>query len=154
METKTLSQKGMGWIKKHPIISIIGVIFIIGLIGVIVDGPVPQTPVEQKEKQIETKPVEDPALKKEAQDQLDAFMKLSTEARIVKSYEFSDTAVVVYVDNGWYGQTVEFKKNFISKVGTLKKAVTGYTHFELRDAYSNEMVGEIKSFSQSVEVYK
>jgi hypothetical protein len=33
METKTLSQKGMGWIKKHPIISIIGVIFIIGLIG-------------------------------------------------------------------------------------------------------------------------
>ena len=33
METKTLSQKGIGWIKKHPIISIIGVIFIIGLIG-------------------------------------------------------------------------------------------------------------------------
>jgi hypothetical protein len=46
METKTLSQKGMGWIKKHPIISIIGVIFIIGLIGSTID------PVEKKPDQL------------------------------------------------------------------------------------------------------
>ncbi len=47
METKTLSQKGMGWAKKHPILSVIGVIFIIGLIGSIVD-PSEKKPDEPK----------------------------------------------------------------------------------------------------------
>ena len=96
----------------------------------------------------------DPVAKKEAQDQLDAFMKTSKDAKLVTSYEFSETATVVYVDKMWYTQTVEFKKDFIAKIGMLKKAVTGYTHFELKDAYSNEKVGEITAFSQSIEVYK
>lgn len=51
METKTLSQKGMGWIKKHPIISIIGVIFIIGLIGSIID-PVEKKPDQNTSQQV------------------------------------------------------------------------------------------------------
>lgn len=41
-QSETLSQKGAGWIKQHPILSIVGIIFIIGLIGSIVD------PVEPK----------------------------------------------------------------------------------------------------------
>jgi hypothetical protein len=39
-------------------------------------------------------------------------------------------------------------------VGVLKKAVTGYSHFEVRDGYSNEKVAELTSFSQSIEIYK
>jgi hypothetical protein len=70
------------------------------------------------------------------------------------SYEFSDRAVVVLIDKGWYGQNVQFKKDFIAKVGVLKKAVTGYSHFEVRDGYSNEKVAELTSFSQSIEIYK
>lgn len=52
METKTLSQKGMGWIKKHPILSVIGVIFIIGLIGSIVDPSEkkPDQPIAKKQE--------------------------------------------------------------------------------------------------------
>jgi hypothetical protein len=46
------------------------------------------------------------------------------------------------------------KKNFIAKIGSLKKAITGYSHLEVKDAYSNEKVGEITAFSQSIEVYK
>lgn len=52
METRTLSQKGMGWVKKHPILSVIGVIFIIGLIGSIVDPSEkkPNQPIGQKQE--------------------------------------------------------------------------------------------------------
>jgi hypothetical protein len=39
---ETISQKGMSWIKKHPILSIVGVIFVIGIVGSVVD------PVEKK----------------------------------------------------------------------------------------------------------
>ena len=116
-----------------------------------------KTPTNTLTPQVATETVKkavDPVAKKEAQDQLDAFMKTSKDAKLVTSYEFSETATVVYVDKMWYTQTVEFKKDFIAKIGMLKKAVTGYTHFELKDAYSNEKVGEITAFSQSIEVYK
>jgi len=49
---------------------------------------------------------------------------------------------------------VSFKKDFIAKIGTLKKQIRGYSHFEVRDAYSKEKVGELTAFSQSIEVYK
>jgi hypothetical protein len=60
----------------------------------------------------------------------------------------------VYIDSVWYTQKVDFKKDFIAKVGLLKKAVTGYSHFEVRDAYTDEKVGELTAFTQSIEVYK
>lgn len=93
-------------------------------------------------------------IKEKAQKELDEFMSLSKKATIVTSYEFSDEASVVYVGKVWYTQTVQFKKDFIAKVATLKKAITGYKHFEVRDAYSNEKVAEVTSFSGSLEVYK
>ncbi len=92
--------------------------------------------------------------KEEAQAQLEALMEVSKAAKIVTSYEFSETAVNVYVDKAWYEQPVTFKKDFLARVGNLKEITTGYKHFEVRDAYSNEKVAEIKSFSGSLEVYK
>ena len=68
--------------------------------------------------------------------------------------DFSDSATVVYVGPVWYTQTVAFKKDFLAKTAMLKKAVTGYGHFEVRDAHSNEKVAEVTAFSQSLEVYK
>ena len=81
-------------------------------------------------------------------------MSLAKKARLITTYEFSDSAAVVYADTAWYIQTVQFKKDFLAKIGTLKKQITGYQHFEVRDAYSNEKVAEITSFGGSLEVYK
>ena len=89
-----------------------------------------------------------------AQKELDALMNLSKQAQLVTSYEFSDTANVVYAGSAWYTQTVEFKKNFLAKVSSLKEQITGYHRFEVRDAYSNEKVAEVTAFSGSLEVYK
>ena len=92
--------------------------------------------------------------KKSAQQELDKFMALAKQADLVTSYEFSDSAAVVYVGSAWYTMTVVQKKDFIAHVGELKKAVTGYRHFEVHDAYSDEKVAEVTSFSGSYEVYK
>jgi len=92
--------------------------------------------------------------KEQAQKDLDTFMETAKKAKLVSSYEFSDKATVVYIDSMWYTQKVDFKKDFIAKIGLLKKALTGYTHFEARDAYNNDKVAEITSFSQSIEIYK
>ncbi len=89
-----------------------------------------------------------------AEKELKEVMDLGIKANLVESYEFSDKATVVYVSSVWYTQTVAFKKDFLAKVATLKKAVTGYGHFEVRDAHSNEKVAEVTAFSQSLEVYK
>jgi len=94
------------------------------------------------------------AQKESAQKELSEIIELGKKADLVVSCEFSDSATVVYIGPTWYTQTVAFKKDFIAKIGMLKKQITGYTHFEVRDAYSNEKVGEIKAFSQSIEVYK
>ncbi len=97
---------------------------------------------------------EDQTVKVAAQKELDELIALAKKANLVTSYEFSDRASVVYADNVWYTQTVQFKKDFLAKVGTLKKQITGYQNFVVRDAYSNEKVAEITSFSGSLEVYK
>jgi multisubunit Na+/H+ antiporter MnhC subunit len=97
---------------------------------------------------------EQAAQKEAAQKELSEIIDLGKKADLVVSYEFSDSATVVYIGPTWYTQTVAFKKDFMAKIGTLKQQITGYTHFEVRDAYSNEKVGEIKAFSQSIEVYK
>lgn len=94
------------------------------------------------------------AEKEKAQKELDDVMSLSKRAYLVTTYEFSDTATVVYADKVWYTQTVQFKKDFLAKIATLKKIITGYQHFEVRDAYSNEKVAEVTAFSGSLEVYK
>ena len=60
----------------------------------------------------------------------------------------------MYVDSAWYKMSVQEKKDFLTHVGALKKAATGFQNFEARDSHTNEKVGEITSFNQSVEVYK
>lgn len=89
-----------------------------------------------------------------AEKELKDFMALAAKAQLVDSYEFSDMATVVYVGPMWYTQTVTLKKDFLAKVAMLKEAATGYKHFEARDAHSNEKVGEVTAFTQSLEVYK
>ena len=106
-----------------------------------------QTPTTQSNEQTQ-------ATSQSAQKELSAIIDLAKQAGLVVSYEFSNSASVVYIGSTWYAQTVAFKKDFIAKIGILKNQITGYTHFEVRDAYSNEKVGEITAFSQSIEVYK
>ncbi len=92
--------------------------------------------------------------KADAQAELDSLMSLSKKAGLISDYEFSASAVVVYADRAWYTQTVTFKKDFLAKIGLLKKEVTGYKHFEVRDSLTNEKVAEITSFNGSLEIYK
>jgi len=94
------------------------------------------------------------AQKAQAQKELDDIIALGKKAGLVVSYEFSDRASVVFIGATWYTQTVAFKKDFMAKVATLKKVITGYQHFEVRDAYSNEKVGEVTALTGSLEVYK
>lgn len=81
-------------------------------------------------------------------------MALGKKSGLVTSYEFSESANVVYVGPLWYTQQVPFKKDFIAKIAMLKTNITGYRHFEVRDSYSNEKVAEVTAFSGSLEVYK
>lgn len=90
----------------------------------------------------------------DAQKELDEIMELAKTAGLVTSYEFSDSATVVYASSTWYTQTVQFKKDFLAKIAILKKQITGYQHFEVLDAYSNEKVGEVTAFFGSLEIYK
>lgn len=124
--------------------------------------PIPTPAVEQKTNTPTPTPTpaaqpstqENQATKIAAQKELDETMALAKTAKLITTYEFSDKASVVYADKVWYTQTVQFKKDFLAKIGTLKKQITGYQHFEVRDAYSDEKVAEITSFSGSLEVYK
>ena len=90
----------------------------------------------------------------DAQAQLDDLMALARKARLITTYEFSDSQSVVYADSIWYTQTVQFKKDFIAKIATLKEAATGYRHFEVDDAYSGKKLAEVTAFSGALEVYK
>jgi hypothetical protein len=92
--------------------------------------------------------------KADAQKELDTIMDSAAKAGMVKSYEFSDRASVVYIDKNWYGRTVMEKKDFIAKVGSLKKIIRGYQHHEVRDAYSDEKVAELVSYSGEIKIYK
>lgn len=97
---------------------------------------------------------EQEARSEKAKKELKELMDMEMKAGVVHSYEFSESASVVFVDSNWYGQTVTQKKDFIAYVGMHKKDMQGYSHFEVRDAYSNEKVAEMTSFSSSIEVYK
>ncbi|MFA5934551.1 MAG: hypothetical protein WC827_01535 [Candidatus Paceibacterota bacterium] len=92
--------------------------------------------------------------KQKAQKELDSVFSLAKQAGLVTSYEFSNKANVIYVGKIWYTQTVAFKKDFLAKIATLKEKITGYHHFQVLDAYSNEKVAEVTAFSGSLEVYK
>lgn len=115
-----------------------------------------ETKIEQQPtvtKAEAAKPVPTPT-SASAQKKLADFMAKAKEATLVTSYEFSDTATVVYVGPVWYTQTATQKKDFMAYVANLKKDVTGYRHFEIHDAYSDEKVAEVTSFSGALKVYK
>jgi len=92
--------------------------------------------------------------KEVAQKKLNNILDLSEKAGLVISYEFSESARVIYVGNVWYTQTVKFKEDFLGSIAQPLKEVSGYHHFKVLDAYSNEKVGEVTAFSGSIKVYK
>ena len=92
--------------------------------------------------------------KETARKELDEYLKLAGKAGLVTSYEFSDTARVIYIGNVWYTQKVDFKKDFLGAVALRLKTITGYHNFKVLDAYSNEKVAEVTAFSGSLEVYR
>lgn len=149
MENKKALEKYINWAKKHPIITI----FVIIIIMIMISNIFPSgKPVEQGAPVSQTN---SPTIsKEEAQAELDRIVELGKQAGLIKSYEFSDMATVVYIGSTWYTQTVQLKKDFLAKIATLKETITGYQHFEVRDAYSNEKVAEVTAFSGSLEVYK
>ncbi|MBP9782143.1 MAG: hypothetical protein KBC50_00190 [Candidatus Pacebacteria bacterium] len=107
---------------------------------------------EQKTEAVATEQTD--ASKKEAQEGLEALLALSKQSGIVASYEFSDTANVVYVTDVWYSLDVPFKKDLVGKIASLKEAATGYHTFQVMNVKSNEKVAEVTSFSGSIEIYK
>lgn len=155
-----LSDKNKALIKKHPFITgfviLIVIIFFINTVSNFSSGIPEQVtnPTTKQEQPVPQKQAVPTVSKEQAQKELDDLMDTAKKAGLVTSYEFSDKATEVFIGSIWYTQTVQFKKDFIAKIGMLKKAITGYTHFEVKDAYSNEKVGEITAFSQSIEVYK
>jgi hypothetical protein len=153
--------------KKHPIISIIAIIIAIGAVMNVMSDTKQQAIQTAKEKaevraeeEVQERAQEEAAQQaaavaaEAAQKELDELIDLSKTAGLVSSYEFSERASVVYVTDVWYTQTVQFKKDFLAKVGGLKQTITGYKHFEVRHANSNEKVAELTSFTGSLEVYK
>ncbi|OGN01384.1 MAG: hypothetical protein A3B91_03670 [Candidatus Yanofskybacteria bacterium RIFCSPHIGHO2_02_FULL_41_29] len=169
MEQQTqMSGTGLGsWIQKYKswsfrkrvTVTTIAVTIFIGIIGAATDdskniSPVQNQPVNTVSQPTAT-PTASPTMSKEAaQKELNEVMDLAKRAGLVISYEFSDRASVVYAGATWYTQTVAFKKDFMAKIATLKKAITGYQHFEVKDAYSDEKVGEVTSFLGDIKVYK
>lgn len=141
---------GLGTVILFPILLII---FFSG------NEPAPK-PVEEANviQQQQTAPVAEVSSKTEdkakALEELEAFIAISKEAGVVSSYDFSETANVVYVTSVWYSMDVSFKKDLMGKIASLKKAATGYHRFEVRESKSNEKVGEVTAFSGSIEVYK
>jgi hypothetical protein len=147
------------WIKRHPYATG-AILLILAIIAVPSD--------KQQQAQVNTSEVKtqeqasstEPKLSKEqAQKELNEFMKTAIKAQLVSSYDFKEIANNVYrwdifVDKNWYVMTVPQKKDFIAYIAIRKKAITGYSNFKVTDAYSNEKVGEVTSFSQSIEIYK
>jgi len=86
-------------------------------------------------------------------------MDLAKSAKVVSSYNWivdgdKKIGLEVSADRGWYITKADIKKNLLIKIGQLKKEITGYQNFKITDAYSGEVVGEISSFSGSVELYR
>ena len=147
------------WIKKiKKIILIIGGIFIfILLVGAIFGNKNSSTKQEENKDNVsnatETN-VQDKVSKDKSQKELVELINLSKQAGVVSSYEFSETANVVYVTAAWYDLDVSFKKDLLGKIASLKEATTGYHRFEVRNVKSNEKVAEVTAFSGSIEIYK
>ncbi|MFA6524573.1 MAG: hypothetical protein WC264_03385 [Candidatus Paceibacterota bacterium] len=145
------------WYKRWYVIVLLVVSFIIVISGMGGNSDNNSTPTPKTK---ETATVSEPTISKEqAQKDLDKYMPMAKTAGLLTSYDFSkldDNTYRwdVFVGSNWYTQTVQQKKDFIAYIGLRKKAITGYSHFELRDGYTNEKVGEITAFSQSIEVYK
>lgn len=153
------------FIKSHPVAFIVWVVFL-AIVIIIILAPdngsknqpsntsVSQTTKQSTPQKQTTSTLISQEDKEKAKKELDEVINLSKKANLVSSYEFSDRASIVYVDSMWYTQTVQFKKDFMAKIAILKEKITGYRHFEVKDTYSNEKVGEVTAFSGSLEVYK
>ena len=81
-------------------------------------------------------------------------MNRAEQSGLVSWFKFSNTARVIYVTDVWYRMKVAFKKDFLANVATLQQTISGHHSFEVRDATSDELVGEVTAFSRSLEVYK
>lgn len=95
-----------------------------------------------------------PEAKQNALKQLKDVLGVAMENGLVTTYEFSDSANVIYVSNLWYTSTVQSKQEFLNSISRIKEQATGYHRFEVRHAQSNEKVAEVTAFSGAVEIYK
>jgi len=118
------------------------------------DSTAPTQEKVAEETKTEEVPATDSKSKADAQKELEEFMALSKKAELVTSYEFSQSANVVYAGQVWYSQTAVQKKDFLAFVANLKEQATGYRHFEVKDAYSDELVAEVTAFGGALKVYK
>jgi hypothetical protein len=93
--------------------------------------------------------------KEDAIKDFDELMSLSEEAGLVTSYEMSaNVSLKVYVGAPWYALQVQAKKDFLAKLSTLQQSIYGRHRLEVRDARSNEKVGEVTALSGAIEIYK
>lgn len=101
-----------------------------------------------------TQTIISPDAKQNAQKQLKDVLGVAIENGLVTTYEFSDSANVIYVSNLWYTGTVQSKQEFLNSVSRIKEQATGYHRFEVRHAQSNEKVAEVTALTGAVEIYK
>ncbi|MFA6608295.1 MAG: hypothetical protein WCT07_00040 [Candidatus Paceibacterota bacterium] len=152
------NSQSVSWIRKHPYIT--GAVLLTLVIVTVPSKTVTQPAQVVSTPQPKQVATTTPTLSKEqAQKELDAIMGTAVKAQLVTSYDFKEIANNTYkwdifVGKNWYVQTVKQKKDFVAYIAIRKKAITGFSHFELHDAYTNEKVAEVTSFSQSIEVYK
>lgn len=155
------NSQNVSWFRRHPYVT--GATLLVLAIIAIPSGndskPQAQVATSEVKTEVQASSTEQTLSKEQAQKELDEFMKLAVQAQVVTSYDFKEIAKNTYrwdifVGKNWYVQTVAQKKDFIGYIAMRKKAITGYSNFKLNDAYTNEKVGEVTSFSQSIEVYK
>ena len=164
-ESKVESFKNIKvWINKHPICTVIILLFVFVFFVSMASSPTVNSDISSNSNISETSKVKpkdqtqntnsNSISKTDAEKQLAEIISLGKKAGLITSYEFSNTANVIYIGSVWYTQTVSFKKDLMAKISILKEVATGYRHYEVRDAYSNEKVAEVTAFSGSLEVYK
>lgn len=108
-------QNMKAWMKKHPIITVIlGIVVLVFIINLFSGSSASTTQTSQPTPQKAEKPT---VSKEQAQKDLTDFMETAKKAKLVSSYEFSDKATEVFIDSAWYTQKVDFKKDFIAKIG-------------------------------------
>jgi len=145
--------------KKKWVIGL-AIFFGIGIVGTLFDDtprstPTPSAPVVKEEPKEEVKPQVSQASKDEAMKEFERLMDLSKVSGLVKSYEMTeDTPLKIFVSKIWYTQEVQFKKDMLAKFSSLQQTIYGRHRLEVRDAYSNEKLAEVTTFSGSIELYK